>query len=57
MYITEEKVFGLENHHTQIVLSLLTFITVYNEKKKKKRLGNQAVPREFMLCFLFNLQY
>lgn len=57
MYITEEKVFGLENHHTQIVLSSLTFITVYNEKKKKKRLGNQAVPREFMLCFLFNLQY
>lgn len=53
MYITEEKVFGLENHHTQIVLSSLTFITVYNEKKKKNALEIKQCLES--LCYVFCL--
>lgn len=53
--MTEEKVFGLQNHHSLLFLFIMFFIRLltFFSQSTTKSLGNQTVPREFILSYIF----
>lgn len=54
-YITEEKVFGLQSHHSLLFLFINFFYPFVDllSQSTTKSLGNQTVPREFILSYTF----